>query len=205
MPKGQCHQYTEAQREFIRLNSALPHQELTDMFNQEFGTALSRPAISAYCKRYGFLTGRTGCFEKGAKPWNTGTKGAVKPNSGCFKPGVKPKNFKPVGHERICSKDGYVLIKTDQVNPYTGASTSYRFKHLVVWEQAHGPVPKGHILRFKDGDKTNCELSNLECVSQAVNLRMNQNEVAKLPAELMETGRLISKLEVAAFQASRKG
>jgi hypothetical protein len=31
-------------------------------------------------------------FKKGHKPWNTGTKGEVKPNSGSFKPGVTPWN-----------------------------------------------------------------------------------------------------------------
>ncbi|POC57729.1 HNH endonuclease, partial [Vibrio vulnificus] len=52
--------------------------------------------------------------------------------------------------------------------------------------------------------KLNCKLSNLECVSQSVNLRMNQNRVNDLPSELKETGRLVSKLEVATFETNKR-
>jgi len=204
MPKGICHEYTEEQREFIKQNSLLPRKELTDLFNERFNASLTKSAISAFCKRNGWLTGRTGHFEKGEMPWNTGTKGVIKPNSGCFKSGHVPKNKKPVGHERICSKDGYVLINVAEENPYTGADNRYRPKHYIIWEEAYGPVPEGQILRFIDGDKLNCELSNLECVSRTVNLRMNKNGVNELPEELRETGRLISKLEVATFEANRQ-
>ncbi|EKA4516910.1 HNH endonuclease signature motif containing protein [Vibrio cholerae] len=201
MPKGVCHQYTEEQKTFLKDHAFLPRKKLTEQFNSKFGLEHTQTAISTYCKRYGLLTGRTGCFEKGERPWNTGTKGVCKPNSGSFKPGKIPGNKKPIGHERICSKDGFILINVAEQNPYTGAESRYRPKHHVIWEQAYGPVPKGMILRFIDGDKLNCELSNLECLSQSVHLRMNKNRVNELPDELKETGRLISKLEVASFEA----
>lgn len=38
--------------------------------------------------------------------------------------------------------------------------------HKVVWERARGPVPRTHVLRFVDGDKTRCTLSNLELVEK---------------------------------------
>ncbi|HAS6270593.1 TPA: HNH endonuclease signature motif containing protein [Vibrio vulnificus] len=204
MPKGVCHQYTEEQKTFLKDHAFLPRKELTEQFNSRFGLEQTQKAISAYCKRYGWLTGRTGCFEKGELPWNTGTKGVCKPNTGSFQSGQVPHNKKPIGHERICSKDGYILINVAEQNPYTGAKTRYRPKHYVIWEQEHGPVPKGMILRFIDGDKLNCKLSNLECVSQSVNLRMNQNRVNDLPSELKETGRLVSKLEVATFEINKR-
>jgi len=204
MPKGVCHQYTEDQKKFLKDNSLLPRKELTEQFNSTFGLEQSQKAIAAYCKRHGWLTGRNGCFEKGELPWNTGTKGLCKPNSGSFQSGQVPHNKKPVGHERICSKDGYILVNVAERNPYTGADTRYRPKHYVIWEKENGEVPKGMILRFIDGDKLNCKLSNLECVSQSVNLRMNQNRVNDLPSELKETGRLLSKLEVATFEASNR-
>lgn len=36
------------------------------------------------------------------------------------------------------------------------------FLHTHVWEQHHGPVPKGRQLRFIDGDTLNCDISNLQ-------------------------------------------
>lgn len=45
--------------------------------------------------------------------------------------------------------------------------------HKYNWEKAHGPVPEGYVLRFKDGDRSNCDISNLECISKKDNLRLN--------------------------------
>ena len=42
-----------------------------------------------------------------------------------------------------------------------------------VWEQANGPVPKGHAVVQLDGDPANCEPENLDCVPQAVLARLN--------------------------------
>ncbi len=36
--------------------------------------------------------------------------------------------------------------------------------HRVIWEEAHGPIPAGHQVMFKDGNKRNFDLSNLECL-----------------------------------------
>jgi hypothetical protein len=80
------------------------------------------------CTRNKWNTGRTGCFEKGDKPWNTGTKGVCKPNSGNFKSGQVSWNKKPVGYERICSKDGYVIVKVAEPNVF-------KLKHRIVWKK----------------------------------------------------------------------
>lgn len=36
-----------------------------------------------------------------------------------------------------------------------------------IWEQAHGPIPKGMKILFIDSDTSNCTLANLRLVSQA--------------------------------------
>lgn len=205
MPKGQCHNYTEEQKKFLSNNRTLPRTQLTKEFNEKYGTSLTKQAVSAYCKRNGWLTGRDGRLQKGSLPWNTGTKGVCKPNSGSFQKGSKPNNQKPFGHQRICSKDGYALIKVDEVNPHTGYRGRYRPKQHLIWEAEYGPVPKGHVLRFIDGDKLNCDLDNLICVSQAVNNRLNQNKVNELPQELRGTAIALARLEVAIFQKSKQG
>ena len=43
----------------------------------------------------------------------------------------------------------------------------WRAVHILLWEAAHGPLPKGHAIVFKDGDKRHIELDNLQLVTRA--------------------------------------
>lgn len=147
-------EYTQAQLDFIQSNCVLNRKELTEKVNTQFGTTFTVDQIRGLCKRKKWNTGRTGCFEKGSKPWNTGTKGVCKPNSGNFKKGQITWNKKPIGYERIDNKDGYVHIKIAEPNVFA-------LKHRYVWEQHHGPVPDNHVVAFKNQDKTDCRLENL--------------------------------------------
>ena len=143
-------------------------------------------------------SGRTGQFEKGHRPWNTGTKGQglTTANKGSFKKGHVSPNRKPLGSERICSKDGYILIKVAEKDPHTGFPTRYKHKHIYAWEQAHGPVPQGMVVAFKDSDKTHCELENLMVISRAELLCLNQKGYKGMPAELKPNVRVLVKLQV---------
>ena len=40
-------------------------------------------------------------------------------------------------------------------------------EHVYVWEQAHGPKPKGCDIHHKDGDGRNNALENLECLTKS--------------------------------------
>ena len=84
---------------------------------------------------------------------------------GQFKPGEcrddNPRK-RQIGHEKVYA-DGYVWIITEH---------GRKQKHRVVWEQANGPVPPNHCIKFKDGDRTNCSLDNLYLVTRAENCRM---------------------------------
>jgi hypothetical protein len=42
-----------------------------------------------------------------------------------------------------------------------------------VWIKKHGPIPKGIVVRFKDGDHLNCNIENLEMISRKENLLRN--------------------------------
>lgn len=90
-----------------------------------------------------------------------------------FKHGQKPPNRRGAGHERIDSKDGYVVMIVEELNPWNGHSTRPVHKHRYLWEQANGPVPEGHVLKCLDGDKTNCDPSNWEAVPQTILPRLN--------------------------------
>jgi len=204
MPKNKRHDYTEFELDFIATNKEMNRIDLTILFNNKFSSSLSVEQINSLCKRKGWKTGRNGQFRKGSKPWNAGTTGATKRNVTSFKKGQTPLNLKPLGHERICSKDGHVLVKVAEPNPYTQAQTRYRPKHQVEWEKVNGSIPKGWVIRFLDNDKKNCDLENLVCVSKSVNLRMNLLNVSEMPDELKPTGRMLAELQVETFDAQKK-
>lgn len=44
-------------------------------------------------------------------------------------------------------------------------SRSGSFYHVALWVKHHGPVPDGYHVHHKDGDTTNNDISNLECLS----------------------------------------
>lgn len=194
--------FTPEQEEFLRDNYKIHTiPELTILFNEKYGTDKAPQQLKTFCFNHSIISGRTGCFEKGSKPWNTGTKGLTKPNTGNFKKGQIPVNLKPIGHERTGkrARDGFIFIKIAEKNPYTGAPTRYKHKHVHVWEQANGPIPEGMVVAFRDGDQLNNDISNLMLISRAELLRLNQYGYKETPEELKPTVLAVAKLEVKTF------
>ena len=104
-------------------------------------------------------------------PWNKGTRYIAGGRSAetRFQPGDKPHTWNPVGHERV-SKEGYLLRKVTD----TGVTRrDYRPVHHLVWQEAGREIPPGHALVFRDGDKRNFALGNLELVTRADLMRRN--------------------------------
>lgn len=101
-----------------------------------------------------------------------------------FKKGNEPHNMKYDGHERK-DKDGYVYVRI--------AKAKYVLKHRYVWEQHNGPIPKGSIIIFKDKDKTNIKIDNLQMITKLEN--MQRNTVTKYPLELQQLIKLNNKLK----------
>lgn len=185
--------YTQEHLDFLMKNKATPRAALTALFNNRFGTDKTDTAIIDICKKKGWFTGRTGCFRNGCKPWNTGTKGICKANSGCFQKGHLPKKWKPVGSERVDVKNGYVLVKVAKPNVW-------RHKSVVVWEAAHGKMKKGHVIRYKDDNRLNCSLENLDIIRRPVHLYLNQHGYSGMPEELKPSLKLIAEVEVKVFE-----
>ncbi|HVI10185.1 MAG TPA: HNH endonuclease signature motif containing protein [Candidatus Binatia bacterium] len=130
-------------------------------------------------------------YPKGHEPANKGTrrpgwfKGRMR--DGWFKKGHKnemyaPKAERPLGALRVSSY-GYIERK---IRMDGRGGERWQREHYLIWIAAHGPVPKGHIIVFKDRDKTHITLDNLECISFAENMRRNTIHVRRSP-ELKET------------------
>jgi len=123
-------------------------------------------------------------FKKDHVPHNKGKKGISYPGSEAtqFKKGNKSLNWKPIGTERF-SKEGYVQVKIS----CTGYSPrDYVPIHILVWELHHGAVPPKHHVAFKDGNKQNIVIENLELVSFVEMMKRNSyhnnypKEIAKV-------------------------
>jgi hypothetical protein len=129
------------------------------------------------------MTGRTGCFKKGNIPHpDAGAKSA---NKTSFKKGHKPDSWVPVGFERI-TKDGLIEIKVE--NPST-----WKSKHLCIWEKEHGKIPDGHIVTFIDGDDRNFSLDNLDLISRNENLQINRLKCEGDSIEVSGSVRILGK------------
>lgn len=63
----------------------------------------------------------------------------------------------------------------------------------LIWMQANGEIPKGFNISHKDGNSLNCELKNLECISNVE--KMQKNTIHNYPPEIKETIRAITKLK----------
>ena len=113
-----------------------------------------------------------GRFRNGIVPWNKGQKFDAGGRSvdTRFKRGNKPPNYSVIGAERV-SKEGYLQRKV--------TSTGYTPRdwvpvHHVVWMEAGlGKIPPGHVLVFRDGNKRNFALDNLELITKTENMRRN--------------------------------
>lgn len=103
--------------------------------------------------------------------------------------GVAVTLYQPIGAERL-SKEGYLQRK---VNDDLPLQARWRGVHILVWEAANGPVPKGHAVAFLNGDKKDIRLANLELITRAQ--LMARNTVHNLPKPLASAIQLLGALK----------
>ncbi|WP_338885352.1 HNH endonuclease signature motif containing protein [Xenorhabdus sp. TH1] len=186
--------YTPAMEAWMRQHYLLRLGNLTVAFNRQFNVIRSPDAINALRKRLGLKTGRSGCFVKGHTPANKGAKGLTGSNSGSFKKNNRPHNSLAIGSEAV-TKDGYIKIKVAEPN-------KWKLKHRVVWEQHHGQIPKGGVIKFIDDDKQNCAIENLMLISQQENAVINRY-YANAPAEYKPTTVQLARIKMAIREKTR--
>ncbi len=199
--KGHPIAYIPAELAWIEANRTLSVRDLHDGFCATFDRLdVSAENLHALRVRKGWLTGRTGRFERGQAPANKGKAMPYHPNSAAhrFKAGeLRGKariNYKPVGTERV-NHDGYLERKIHDGLPM---QSRWRAVHLLRWEKIHGPLPAGMALKCLDGDRSNTDPENWEAIPRALLPRLNgrcgRNFDAAAP-ELRPTILAIAKLE----------
>lgn len=119
-------------------------------------------------------------FKPGLVPWNKGRE--YHAGGRCaetqFKkgrPAHEARNYVALGSHRLCA-DGYLERKITD-DPSIVRARRWVAVHRLVWEAAHGPIPKGHLVRFREGMKTTAleeiTTDRLECITRAEHARRN--------------------------------
>lgn len=196
--------WTIEKKQFLIENVVNTEKHLCELFKQRFKEELSITALRNQKAKLHIKSGLIGGrFEKGHASPNKGKKWSEylsaesqeKLRQTCFKKGNIPHNHKPIGTE-VQVTDGYIKVKIAEPNKWA-------LKHRLVWTQANGEIPKGVKIIFLDGDRTNCDLSNLAAVKDAEELIMNRHGLFKQNKELTTTGVNIAKLSDKIYKLER--
>ncbi len=110
-----------------------------------------------------------------------------------FKPGSVPHTWRPVGSVTV-NADGYLDRKVnDEPGP---RHVRWKPVHRLVWEAANGPVPEGHVVVFRPGQKTTVEaeitLDRVELLTRRQ--LMQRNTIHNWPEPLKRVMRVRASL-----------
>ncbi len=225
---GPLHPKRAKRRKWTAVELDLLRKNFADSRTDDLATALERPYSSVAQKaaqlgirksatylaspdahRLDGLKGMGTRIQPGAVPWNKGKPGSTGTQPGCvatqFKPGRpanEARNYKPIGSLRICA-DGYLERKvTDDAS--LAPARRWVCVHRLVWEAANGPVPAGHVVVFRPGQRTTdaeaITADRLELVTRAENMRRNSVH-SKYPPEV---ARLVQLRGALTRQINRK-
>lgn len=147
-------------------------QEILKLWHKKFGETKSELWVRDIKRKYGFHSEIDTRFKKGQGQVNNGY------------------NLKPIGSERKGYR-GLIKIKVSQPDKWV-------YKHKWIWENANGKIPKNKVLIFLDGNKENCDLSNLELIDRKEELIMARKDLFFKHPDLTRTGICIAKLDVKA-------
>lgn len=126
-------------------------------------------------------------FQKGIVPHNKGKKGVRYAGSekGWFKKGNLPHNTRFDGATRI-NKDGHIEMRIELA--------VWKTKQRIIWESVNGPVPRGHVLRFRSKALPDIYvIENIELIRMSDNMRLNS--IYRYPPELVSAIKLLSKFK----------
>lgn len=188
-----AHKYSETELLWVQWHATLEREELASRFNERFGTSQTADQLKSLRKRKGWLTGRDGRFKAGQQ--RAPGSGAKTPNATSFKKGNRPVNYVPVGTETI-DGDGYFKVKIADPN-------SWEFVHRRTWEEHNGPIPDGMVIRFRDGNRQNVDISNLVMLTKAEHVHLSRRGYNAAPEEIKPALFNLAKLEVKLFDIQR--
>jgi hypothetical protein len=165
----------------------------SSVYNRAFAMGIKKDPVYLRSTQYppGYLGGKATQFQKGHAPVNKGQKMSTevyqKVAHTMFKKGSKPMNTQPIGtihQRRDTGGKMYQYIKL--------ADCKWQLLNRYTWEMHNGPIPKGMVVVYKDGNYLNNDINNLLMITKKEN--MARNTIQRLPKELQQVMRLKCKL-----------
>ena len=184
-------------QEILQLYPDVPSSEIAQRYNQSlyniyrtaqrYGVKKSAAFLSSEKSgriRSGEKRSEATQFSKGHEPWTKGKKASEICRS---KESMQRMHRWEKGHKPYNIKhDGAITIRTTSPGMKYKfirlAENRWEFLHRYIYMQQYGMIPKGYNIVFKDGDQMNCNIENLECISDC-ELRQ-RNSILKYPLEL---------------------
>lgn len=131
-------------------------------------------------------------FDKGHAPANKGLRRpgwfAGRMRETQFRRGQAAFNKCEIGDLRL-NTEGYVDMK---ISNEPGAK-AWRTFHRILWEDVNGAVPENHVLVFRDKDRLNIGLDNIELITRAELQR--RNSLHRLPKPLVQAIMTLGQLK----------
>ena len=116
-----------------------------------------------------------------------------------FPKGPVPANIAKIGEIRV-NTDGYLVKK---VQSFGNQQKRWRFLHRLVWEEHNGPIPKGCVISFADGNKQNCAIENLVLETKAQHAIKNHMGWKSWDQESAEAYNLLADVKSAVSRKKR--
>lgn len=117
-----------------------------------------------------------------------------------FKKGEAPLNEKPVG-TIVINDHGYKLRKRQMEGTLW---ERWEFLHRAVWIEHNGPIPDGMMVIFRDGDRLNCDITNLTLISKQENAALNKLGLRSEDPDLTDAGINLVRLRMAMKDAKKR-
>lgn len=179
-------------------------KSISTVNNKAYGLGLKKSRKYLESQKPGWLTGEQGedyRFKKGQEAWNKGKSYVAGGRSAetRFKKGEKPHTWLPVGSERI-TKDG---IRQRKVTDSGYPPNDWKSVHSLLWEEHHGPIPKGHVVVFRNGNREEIRIENLEMITRGELAR--RNSIHRYPEELKQLMRISGRLKSAIRKQEKPG
>lgn len=132
---------------------------------------LTKSVIKNALYRFQIKTTRpnSGQFKKGSVPANKGKFGYSAPGceKGWFKKGTIPPNHKPVGSLHL-HEDGYWYVKVAE-------HKKWEILQRYIYSQHFNDLQKSDLVIFKNKDRNDFRIENLEKITKAQNAARNYN------------------------------
>lgn len=205
--------WTDSEDQFLRdYLDILSWQDCAEMLGRTYCSVINRvhklglhqsPTFRILLSmRYYPESARKYLFRKGITPWNKGKKGLIVSTEAMkktqFKKGQLPVNT---------LHDGAISVRKDKRTgiqyKWTRLSLGkWDLLHRVVYKRQIGPIPKGMLVNFKDGDTLNCSPDNLYLIDRKTN--MHRNTIHRYPDEVKSLIRTHAKFNKLLSQHGQK-